>query len=157
MFQCNLIPTAPTTSGTIIDLEEMNLQEKIYFLKGNEAIKCMNKNELLDEHDKTWKVNGLNGFHMRNEFQVLKVEYPGDFCAKITVQLELNNGHWSDKVCGELDRQYNPTPAQQQQSIQNQIQFHHNVNHHRQLQHGQFPGGRTNYNYQQQQAQRRNS
>lgn len=41
----------------------MDLKTKLQFLKQNELKKCMNKNELLSEHDDTWKSNGVFSFH----------------------------------------------------------------------------------------------
>jgi hypothetical protein len=51
-------PTWPE-GGTITDYEEMNLTEKLEFLRGHKEWKCKNKWEMLDEHDSTWRVNGL--------------------------------------------------------------------------------------------------
>jgi hypothetical protein len=47
------------TEGTFIDMENMNLQEKLKFLKTNQTLKCMNKYELLADHTATWTSNGL--------------------------------------------------------------------------------------------------
>eukprot|EP00569_Conticribra_weissflogii_P009854 CAMPEP_0171372014 /NCGR_PEP_ID=MMETSP0879-20121228/9018_1 /TAXON_ID=67004 /ORGANISM="Thalassiosira weissflogii, Strain CCMP1336" /LENGTH=333 /DNA_ID=CAMNT_0011880699 /DNA_START=86 /DNA_END=1084 /DNA_ORIENTATION=+ len=45
--------------GTIRDLEDMDLNTKIQFLKKNKQWKCMCKWEALDEHKTTWRKNGL--------------------------------------------------------------------------------------------------
>jgi hypothetical protein len=92
-------------SGTIIDMEDMGLQEKLNFLKDNQAVKCMQKTELLEEHETTWGSNGLRSFKLRNEFHVQNCEYLSVFCVKVTVELELNGGHWSDNLCGESNVQ----------------------------------------------------
>jgi hypothetical protein len=47
------------TRGTIQDLENLNINQKLEYLKENE-LKFMKKREALDEHEKTWKTNGLN-------------------------------------------------------------------------------------------------
>jgi hypothetical protein len=96
---------APQT-GSIYDMEEMDLQSKLIFLKSNELLKCMNRKELLDEHERNWQVNGLNTFRTKVEFRVLqKRHFINDFCVIYSVELALN-GHWSDSCCGETDKQY---------------------------------------------------
>ena len=45
--------------GSIKDLENLNLQEKLDYLREND-LKFMQKNEALEKHDATWKNNGLN-------------------------------------------------------------------------------------------------
>ena len=49
----------PLGTGTITDLEEMTLEEKLGFLRENKSWKCMVKWEVLKEHEETWKTNGL--------------------------------------------------------------------------------------------------
>ncbi len=92
--------------GQIADMEEMELTEKIKFLGDNELIKCMNKDEVLNEHKEFWTENGISAFKLRNEFTVLDAVYLGDYCIKITVELALNGNHWTDNKCGETDEQY---------------------------------------------------
>lgn len=46
------------TVGKITDLENMNLTQKLDYLKTNE-LKFMRKREALEQHDATWKTNGL--------------------------------------------------------------------------------------------------
>jgi len=50
------------SAGSFTDLENMNIDEKVAFLKKNQHIKNMRKYELLDPNyrNKTWKKNGLN-------------------------------------------------------------------------------------------------
>jgi hypothetical protein len=86
-------------------MEEMDLVEKITFLRDNEDKKCMNKNEVLQQHEATWKTNGISAFRERDEFTVLDCVYLNDYCVKVTVQLMLNGDEF-DAVCGETDRQY---------------------------------------------------
>jgi hypothetical protein len=47
------------TFGTITDMENMNLKNKLDFLRENKVWKCMNKIELLQEHS-DWTQNGLS-------------------------------------------------------------------------------------------------
>jgi hypothetical protein len=45
--------------GTLIDLENMTLPEKLDFLRANREWKCMVKWEALEEHETTWRSNGM--------------------------------------------------------------------------------------------------
>lgn len=88
-------------------MENMDLQEKLQFLKQQELLKCMNRKELLNEHSKTWKTNGISSFKERAEFKILDQRYYGnDFCVIYTVELAMNGNHWSDARSSETDRQY---------------------------------------------------
>lgn len=91
-----LTPTAPS-KGSITDLEKMNLEEKLKFLKNHKEQKCMSKWEALDEHKDTWKENGLKT--LSYEIQKRKaIDGEGDDGSKaeiVTVECQLNN-HWSD-------------------------------------------------------------
>jgi hypothetical protein len=88
--------------GTLVDLEEMTLPEKLNFLKQHKEWKCMVKWEALDEHDKTWKQNGLTDL----SYKVLKSDSldakdPARANAtKITVDVKLNGNHWANDKCG---------------------------------------------------------
>ena len=86
-------------------MEEMSLTEKTTFLKEQETIKCMNKKELLNEHESTWQENGISAFRDSQHFTIEDSQYLNVFCVKYTVELA-PNFHWSDKVCGEKDKQY---------------------------------------------------
>ena len=96
----------PRDAGlTITDLENMDLKEKIQFLRSNREWKCMVKWEALEEHDKTWRTNGLADLR----YKVLKTEALGDEdeedgevakAKKITVDVQLNGDHWSNDKCG---------------------------------------------------------
>uniref|UniRef100_A0AAV1VGS6 Beta-1,4-galactosyltransferase n=1 Tax=Peronospora matthiolae TaxID=2874970 RepID=A0AAV1VGS6_9STRA len=78
------------TSGAVRDLEEMNLEEKLAVLRTNKW-KCRVKRELLKEHHRTWKRNGLNSL----QYEYVDAEALNEHCTKITVNLG-PNGHWSD-------------------------------------------------------------
>lgn len=93
-------------------MEEMDLDTKLTYLRENQLLKCNNKKELLDEHDTTWRSNGLTAFRSAEpQFFMEALEYLSDFCVKITVELTLNGGHWSDQRCGIDDKQYDDTDA----------------------------------------------
>ena len=108
--------------GTIRDLEEMSLGEKLSFLKSNRTWKCMVKWEALEEHEKTWRNNGLADL----KYSVLKMEdldldkssiVSGSIsgtgtqgnsgigigvksrATKITVDVKLNGNHWANEKC----------------------------------------------------------
>ena len=81
--------------GTFKDLENMNLIQKLDYLKENK-LKCMNKQEVLAEHKTTWKINGLKNI----KYKILQQnscnkEMNNTICEHIIVQVLLNN-HWTD-------------------------------------------------------------
>jgi len=84
--------------GTLVDLEEMTLQEKLDFLRANREWKCMVKWEALEEHEKTWKINGLADL----KYATLKTQFLDDEkkASKITVDIKLNGNHWSNEKAG---------------------------------------------------------
>lgn len=94
------------TSGTITDLENMDLKEKLSFLRENRNWKCMVKWEALAEHDKTWRHNGLADLR----YQVLKLKNLDPSNVKhadgrsrstmVTVDVKLNGNHWANDKCG---------------------------------------------------------
>lgn len=47
-------------SGCMLDLENMNLHQKMGVLRRFKEWKCMVKDELLGQHSETWTTNGLN-------------------------------------------------------------------------------------------------
>ena len=58
--------------------------------------RCMQKHEVLSEHNKTWKQNGLKDLH----FEVKNRDDSYAPCvSRIKVDICLNN-HWSDDFCG---------------------------------------------------------
>lgn len=111
--KCKFSIGSPDSSeGSIYDMEEMDLTTKLNYLRENQLLKCNNKKELLDEHESTWQTNGLNAFcSPEQQFYLEEVQFLSDFCVKITVELTLNNGHWSDLRCGITDQQYDETTA----------------------------------------------
>jgi hypothetical protein len=98
-------------NGTIIDLEEMSLSEKLDMLREHKEWKCMVKWEALEEHESTWRTNGLADL----SYSVLKKEdldegksntggnILGDHrsrATKVTVDVKLNGNHWTNEKCG---------------------------------------------------------
>jgi hypothetical protein len=94
-----LVPESPA-EGSIVDMEDMNLQQKLAVLKQHQLWKCMNRYELKDEHEATWRSNGL----MDLSYEVLQRTELDRFCCKVTVDVQLNS-HWSDSKCGIDDEQ----------------------------------------------------
>lgn len=84
--------------GSLKDLEEMNIDEKMAFLRQNRDWKCMIKWELLDEHEKSWKTNGLA------DLRYLVLEQKSldhdNKSTKVTVDVKLNGSHWANDKCG---------------------------------------------------------
>ena len=98
-------------SGTIIDLEDMSLSEKLNMLRENKEWKCMVKWEALEEHESTWRTNGLADLN----YSILKKEdldegksitggsILGDHrsrATKVTVDVKLNGNNWTNEKCG---------------------------------------------------------
>lgn len=94
-----LVPESPA-EGSIVDMEDMNLQQKLAVLKQHQLWKCMNRYELKDEHEATWRSNGL----MDLSYELLQRTELDRFCSKVTVDVQLNS-HWSDNKCGIDDEQ----------------------------------------------------
>ena len=93
--------------GLVTDMEEMDLQSKLAFLKTHKLWKCMNKNEVLDEHAATWEVNGLS----KLTYSILTdTKIPGtrsesrSEARKVVVDV-MENDHWSDLVCSDSHTQ----------------------------------------------------
>lgn len=84
--------------GSLQDLEGMNIDEKMAFLRQNRDWKCMVKWELLEEHEKTWKTNGLADLR----YTVMKQTPLDDKkkSTKITVDVKLNGNHWGNDKAG---------------------------------------------------------
>jgi hypothetical protein len=68
--------------GSIKDLENLKLEEKLEYLKEND-LKFMQKREALAQHEATWRTNGLSSMNytLENESSC------GENCEKITVEL----------------------------------------------------------------------
>eukprot|EP00644_Phytophthora_capsici_P012600 jgi/Phyca11/546996/estExt2_Genewise1Plus.C_PHYCAscaffold_230180 len=77
-------------SGTIRDLEKLSLEDKLTMLRTGKW-KCTVKRDLLKEHHRTWKKNGLKNLH----YEYVDAETINEYCTKITLKLG-PNGHWSD-------------------------------------------------------------
>ena len=85
----------------------MSLTEKLSFLKSNREWKCMVKWEALDEHEKTWRTNGLADLRYKVLSTVALGEDDDDDVdlslakvKKITVDVQLNGNHWANDKCG---------------------------------------------------------
>lgn len=64
--------------GTIKDLENLNISQKMEILKKDQA-KCQNKWELLDLHKKNWRKDGLNSI----QYNIESTYSCGDNCVNI--------------------------------------------------------------------------
>ena len=73
-------------NGSIRDLENMNLQQKLGYLKETGS-KFMKKREALAEHDKTWKTNGLNEITRVSGFEE-NITSCGTNCERVLVKLK---------------------------------------------------------------------
>jgi len=83
----------------MIDLEDMNLTEKLNFLRQHKEWKCMVKWEALEEHETTWKKNGLADL----QYKVLgttNLDPKTNKATKVTVDVKLNKDHWANDKCG---------------------------------------------------------
>lgn len=92
----------PRNKGTLVDLEAMTLEDKLNFLRQHKEWKCMVKWEALEEHEKTWRQNGLADL----QYKVLATT-PLDGkpagqskASKVTVDVKLNGNHWANDKCG---------------------------------------------------------
>lgn len=98
LAECSFTPFAPD-SGRMIDMEDMNLSTKLQFLRKNMSWKCMSKQELLAETTSTWRDDGLSDLTFTEITQTELL--PHNIAVKITVNLGLNHGHWTDAVSHE--------------------------------------------------------
>ena len=73
-------------NGSIRDLENMNLQQKLWYLKDND-LKFMQKREALAEHDRTWQTNGFNNIKNLAAFEE-SIKSCGENCERILVNLK---------------------------------------------------------------------
>jgi len=85
-------------AGTLMDLEQMSLTEKLDFLRSHKEWKCMVKWEAADEHAATWKTNGLADL----KYTLLSQQHLDDAkkSTKYTVDVRLNGNHWSNAKSG---------------------------------------------------------
>lgn len=77
--------------GSIVDLEEMNLDQKLAHLKEHSDWKCMVKREVLAEHEQTWRENGLKNLDYMEQADEQRTPH----VTIVKVDVKLNN-HWSD-------------------------------------------------------------
>jgi hypothetical protein len=105
---------AKTTAPNITDMEEMTLNNKLQFLREQSKWKCMNKREVLDEHESTWNTNGISNL----DFQQLNQTWKNEYCTIITVNIKENN-HWTDLVLGIEDGQLDKTIKQLKMEFDN--------------------------------------
>ena len=91
-------------SGTIVDLEGMDLTTKLSFLKQNKEWKCMVKWEALNEHATTWKTNGMAdlSYDIKMMIPLDKDNDGGEErkATKLTIDVKLNGDHWANSKCG---------------------------------------------------------
>jgi len=77
------IPPNCPDNGYYFDLEKLNLETKLLFLRKHPNLKNFKKWESAAEHNKTWKTDGLNNL----DYRVLSKIYLGQNICKITVAL----------------------------------------------------------------------
>ena len=84
--------------GTLVDLEQMDLSEKLAFLRDHKSWKCMVKWEAADEHESTWKTNGLADL----QYKLLETNPLNDqkTASMYTVDVKLNGDHWANAKAG---------------------------------------------------------
>ena len=92
----------------ITDLEEMNLEDKLQLLRENKDWKNMKKNELKEEHNSTWRENGVNS--IEGEYTSITDEKINDYTTKIIVELvnlepEENEEDKKDKEIEEVEEE----------------------------------------------------
>jgi hypothetical protein len=88
----------PRNGGTLVDLEEMDLQQKLGFLRKHKEWKCMVKWEALEEHEATWKKNGLADLTY-SVLETTSLDTKTSKASKITVDVKLNGDHWANEKC----------------------------------------------------------
>ena len=97
-------------SGTIVDLEQMDIDTKMKFLRENKQWKCMVKWEALEEHESTWQSNGLRDlkYDIKGINKLDQDDGAGSKATLLNVDVKLNGNHWANQKCG-VD--YLPPPA----------------------------------------------
>lgn len=84
-----------TKEGSITDLENLNIEQKLQILREND-LKFDKKKEALEKHNATWKTNGLNNIDLRDfnikpedvsicgtNCEIIHVSLKDDFVAKM--------------------------------------------------------------------------
>ncbi len=106
------VPPASSSGGArrplITDLEDMNIDQKLSFLRANKEWKCNVKWEALDEHEATWRRNGLADLDYKilamTDLDTDRMKNNGkgavrSRATKITVDVKLNGSHWTNDKC----------------------------------------------------------
>jgi hypothetical protein len=75
-----------TDEGSITDLENLNIEQKLQILKEND-LKFDKKKEALERHNATWKTNGLNNINL-SDFNPENVSTCGINCETIHISLK---------------------------------------------------------------------
>ena len=94
------LKAAKPTEGSLQDLEDMSIQQKMVYLKQHATWKCMNRTEVLEEHEATWTTNGLRNI----QFITLDRVQLNMNAVRVRVDLQLND-HWTDLASGVDDTQ----------------------------------------------------
>lgn len=76
------IQVIKVNEGTLTDLEAMDMQTKLGYLK-SKKLKNMSKWELRDKHKATWEINGLSNLNVKVKETLLEDE----FCSHTVVEL----------------------------------------------------------------------
>jgi len=84
--------------GTLVDLEQMDLSEKLNFLRSHKEWKCMVKWEALDEHETTWRTNGLADLKY-DMIGTQPLDGDNGHATKLKVDVKLNGNHWANDKC----------------------------------------------------------
>jgi len=111
--------SASSSSGNrrplITDLEAMNIEQKLNFLRANKEWKCNVKWEALNEHEATWRRNGLADLNYKilamTDLDSDRMKNNGkgavrSRATKVTVDVKLNGDHWTNKKCHINDTSY---------------------------------------------------
>lgn len=93
-IQVGMRPSAPAT-GSISDMENLTIQQKLSYLEGSPSLLCHQKLSLAEEHS-TWRQNGLSTL----DYELLSTTDLSQHCKKYTVDVKLN-AHWTDRLCGQ--------------------------------------------------------
>lgn len=93
------------TNGSITDMENLNLEQKLEYLKENE-LKFMKKQEALAEHESTWKTNGVSQIGDYNSMIVGETKC-GQHCEQIIVRL-FSDSNASETKIQDIDKLIRP-------------------------------------------------
>jgi len=93
------------TNGSITDMENLNLEQKLEYLKENE-LKFMKKKEALAEHESTWKTNGVRQIGDYSS-RIFGETGCGKNCEKIIINL-FSDGNTSEMKIPDVDNLIRP-------------------------------------------------